>query len=482
MSLQSVSIRALQALGLAVLPLLTVPSLHAQPTVDIALYPSATPGAVEVRLRPNGSFDQLLSNMVFTISWPASSGVTLDDAQLVSLCSAIPIVPNGDGMQQAGGLRYQTYFMLGLQSLAAGCPLVNGQELTVMRIPLVGLTTCTSLNIAHDGYTGSHNKDYYVSLNGLDRTGAIYSTPVSQCACTKLRLDITTDNHPGELGLEIRDAASGTIVLSGNMPPSQTDRTVHIPTCLDQGCYRLKVTDAGGNGISGGGYVLHKGSQRIIDASGAFGSVSAIADNGTFCVPLGPAFLKPTSCDQMSIGLNDILRAKRLSTADGYGFEVFDPHGSFDTTVFRDGPNLKFTAGLWNRIPHDLELNIRVNARIGGVFGSFGKICTAQLGSSPGMALGVDEYDMPEGTRMSIYPNPLQEGSFHLLYGEEGNGSGHGLIEVFSGTGQRLAAEQVDFQGRLDHVMSLPANSAAGIYMVMFTTATDRQTSIVVQP
>ncbi|MEO8734244.1 MAG: hypothetical protein ABI373_07925, partial [Flavobacteriales bacterium] len=397
---------AIKALGLAVALFASLPAL-AQPLVDIGLFPSSTDGVLEVRLRANGNFNQLLSNMVFTISWPASSGVTLDDAHLISLCSAIPVVPNGDGMQQSAGVRYQTYFMLGFTSLGSTCPLVSGQELTVMRIPLIGLTSCTNLNIADDAYTGSHNKDLYISLNGLDRTGSIYSSPVSECVCTALSLDITTDAQPAQTGWEIRDVSSGLVAISGTMPGNRANRTVHIPACLAQGCYRLTVTDAGGNGITGGGYLLHQGANRIIDASGAFGSSSAIADDGSFCIPLGPTFLKPPFCDLTGIAVNDILSVKKLAPANGYGFEIFDPHGSFDTTVFRNGPNLKFTANLWNKVPHFLDLNVRVNARVGGVFGAFGKVCKAQFGGGAGMALGIDELSDQSDAGLSVFPNPL---------------------------------------------------------------------------
>lgn len=474
--------RAIKAMALALTLLFGIPAALAQPTVDIGLFPSSTNGVLEVRLRANGNFDQLLSNMVFTIAWPASSGVTLDDSQLTSLCSAIPVVPNGDGMQQSGGMRYQTYFMLGFESLGYACPLVSGQEMTVMRVPLHGLISCTDLTIAADAYTGSHNKDYYVSLNGLDRTGNIYSSPVSECGCTALNLDITTDDHPGQTGWEIHDLSTGLMAFSGAIAASKANRTIHIPVCLAQGCYRLTVTDAGGNGISGGGYILRQGTQRIIDASGEFGTSSAIADDGGFCLPLGPTYLKPPFCDLSAIAVNDMLRAKKLSPATSYGFEVFDPHGGFDTTVYRNGPNLKFTPAIWDRIPHDLALNVRVNAKVSGAFGAYGKICKAQLGSAPGMALGIEELSGSDDGGLSVFPNPISDGAFHLVYEDGSDTLVHAVIEVFSVLGQRISNERVAFQGRLDHEMHLPEGTAAGLYMLTLTSADRREMRIVVQP
>lgn len=435
---------------------------------------------LEVRLKASGNFDELLSNMVFTISWPTTSGVQLDNANLVSLCDRVPIVPNGDGLKQSGGRSYQTYFMLSLQQLASTCPMVSGQEFTVMRIPVTGLSSCVEFKLTNDSYTAANNKNYYLSLNGQDRTGSIYQPTAQLCACTNISLDIATDGQPGQTGWEFYDS-SGQVISSGSLSANQTNRTVHLSSCRNTGCYRVRITDSAGNGITGGGYTVKVGGNRVIDATGAFGATSALANNGTFCIPLGPTNLKAPSCDQTGMTVGSALHAVKVPGADRYTFWLFDPHGSFDTTIVRNGPNLKFTSNLWNRIPHNLSLNVRVNARVGGVFGAYGKACKTQLSGAPGMlAQAVEEIEADAIGELSVYPNPVQDGSFHVRFAGEGQRTA--TIDLYTSTGQLLLSKEVSFVDDLDYAMELPSGTAAGVYMLAFTTQEGRLMRMVVQP
>lgn len=466
----------------AVLGLAVSISAMAQPTVQIGLFPSAENGKLDVRLKANGNFDELLSNLLFTISWPTSSGITLDNSQLLALCSRIPIVPNGDGVQQSGGRSYQTYFMLSLQTLAGGCPLVSGQELTVMRVPVAGLSACTDLSIANDGYTAAQNKNYYISLNGQDRTGSIYKASAQLCACSTIALDIATDGQPTQTGWEFYNG-NGQLLASGHLAPGQTNRNVRLAACRNGGCYRVRLTDSAGNGISGGGYTIKVNGDRVIDATGQFGSASSLANNGTFCIAMGPTFLKPPFQDLTGIAVNAVLSAKKITGADSYTFWIFDPHGTFDTTIVRTGTNLKFTANLMNRIPQNLSLNVRVNARTGGVYGPFGKACTAMFGGAQMLALAVQEVDGPDAEALSVYPNPIADGAFHVRYEPTGSDKQvHAVIELFSSTGQQVLGEEVSFTGALDQVLQLPEGTASGVYMLTFTTSRERMVRRVVKP
>ncbi|MBK9421875.1 MAG: T9SS type A sorting domain-containing protein [Flavobacteriales bacterium] len=458
---------------------LSIPAL-AQPTVQIGIFPSAVSGQLDVRLKANGDFDQLLSNLLFTISWPTASGIGLDNAQLVNLCDRLPIVPNGDGVQQSGGRSYQTYFMLSLQSLAGGCPLLSGQELTVMRVPVTGLSACTDISIANDSFTANNNKNYYISLNGQDRTGTVYTPSASLCSCSILTLSITTDNQPAQTGWAIYSDL-GAVLYSGTLKPGQTSRTVALNSCEPNGCYRVRITDAGGNGIAGGGYTVKLGNDRIIDATGAFGSASGLKNNGTFCIPLGPVSLKPTSADLAGIAANTVLTANKITGANSYTFWIFDPHGSFDTTVVRNTPKLKLIPDLWNRIPHDLSLNVRVNARTGGAYGPFGKACTAMLGSAQLRAIAEVTSDGDEN--LTVYPNPLQDNTLHVHYTALQNEmKTDAVIELMSTTGQLVLREETSFTGTLDQAVQLPAGTASGIYVLIFTTEGQRSIRRVVQP
>jgi hypothetical protein len=71
--------------------------------------------------------------------------------------------------------------------MADECPgalFLGDQWVTLMRLKVNGLTSCTAFNIVNDGYTAANNRNFFVSLNGVDRTGSIEATPDSLGACT----------------------------------------------------------------------------------------------------------------------------------------------------------------------------------------------------------------------------------------------------------------------------------------------------------
>ena len=83
------------------------------------------------------------------------------------------------------------------------------------------------------------------------------------------------------VGWEIREQGTQSLVQDGTaFLPSSGDFDQDV--CLPDGCYYLAVTDDGGDGITGGGYLLRAlNGPRIIDNTGNFssGSTSAIANN-----------------------------------------------------------------------------------------------------------------------------------------------------------------------------------------------------------
>lgn len=164
-------------------PLLLVCAIgaSAQPNVDIGLYDNGS-GQLQVRLRPDGPFEGLVSSIVFTIRWSDASGATLG---LVSQQSPESLyLPTGKSgpMQTDGGYRYQIFAGVSLVTLMdAETAWAAGEEVVLCQIPVNG---SAYFEIVNDAWTGDvgHNGDYYVSLNGQNRTGVIYSisTDVSQ--------------------------------------------------------------------------------------------------------------------------------------------------------------------------------------------------------------------------------------------------------------------------------------------------------------
>jgi uncharacterized delta-60 repeat protein len=228
-------------------------------------------------------------------------------------------------------------------------------------------------------------------------------------ACTEdLDLLITTDAGVDEITWEIVQQGTTIVVATGGPLAANAQLTADI--CLSAGCYELRVMDAAGDGMSSGslgGYVLQdENGARIIDntANGFFGSLSTIANNGGFCVPMGTDRVIHSSCDKLDwVDGNYIVAAPDpavsaqfglTNSTSGYEFWFFDPNGSYSFRRFRnhassDGfaPNNATRAchakiNNWaaaNRIPAQVLMNVRVRGRVAGVNNEWGPACRFKI-------------------------------------------------------------------------------------------------------
>ncbi|MBK7946247.1 MAG: hypothetical protein IPJ85_13505 [Flavobacteriales bacterium] len=135
------------------------------------------------------------------------------------------------------------------------------------------------------------------------------TVPNATCGCagTACTTDIDfiyQSDNTGDLFWELYEEGTNILVQSngGSLLGSGSQGT-----CLPDGCFYLVVTDLGGAGIMGGGYILKINSaQRLIDnrydafGRGGFnsGSVSQIAGGEGFCLPVGTDRLITANCDR----------------------------------------------------------------------------------------------------------------------------------------------------------------------------------------
>ncbi|MEO8068619.1 MAG: immunoglobulin domain-containing protein, partial [Flavobacteriales bacterium] len=159
-----------------------------QTSVDIDLRANPAGDSLRVYVRPNGaSFNQIMSAMTFTIRWEAASNATLG-FRTQFCAAAFSIVESPDGEIDNGGFTYLSYNAFGASALAAECSppgwTANAWNL-IMRVYIdTPPTTCTNFNIVSDTYTGANNKNYFISLNGTDKTGAIDATVAQVGPCS----------------------------------------------------------------------------------------------------------------------------------------------------------------------------------------------------------------------------------------------------------------------------------------------------------
>jgi hypothetical protein len=152
----------------------TTATVHAQlPTVDITSIVLPT-NEVEVRIRPDATFNGVFSSIVFTLRWDVGESLSLGDVlQDIPQLQYCTITKSGTE-QVSGPSRYQIFVGFGSIPLTSLSTFWQAdQEVVLCRIPIVG--TAGPISLMEDNWTTSNNGDFYTSLNGEDRTGLIYS-------------------------------------------------------------------------------------------------------------------------------------------------------------------------------------------------------------------------------------------------------------------------------------------------------------------
>ena len=235
---------------------------------------------------------------------------------------------------------------------------------------------------------------------------------IVNCACvgqqctTDLIVEFQTDANGFQNTWELRTTGTNILVQSGGgWYPGGAVITDN--TCLPDGCYYLRVFDAGGDGMANGGYILRTTSgQRIIDNRNNFnsGGLSAVINNGGFCLPLGGDKLIYTSCDKLDWMNNQFLVAAENAavsaqwqvgdqTDDGYQFWIFDPNGTYGYAKFRNhatsdgfGPasatracHMQINNWSPDQIPANVLMNAKVRSRVNGTNSAWGPVCRFKI-------------------------------------------------------------------------------------------------------
>ncbi|MEZ4760365.1 MAG: T9SS type A sorting domain-containing protein [Flavobacteriales bacterium] len=238
--------------------------------------------------------------------------------------------------------------------------------------------------------------------------GAVACVPDG--GCEDVFLELTTDGSASETSWEVIPDGGGPALCSGS-GYADNDQVTET-CCLPNGCYRLRVLDSFGDGMSnpGGGYVLRDvNGKRIIDntdGGAGFTSVSALANDQVFCLPLGTDQVIGAHCDRMDFLPTDFLIASPnpavsaqfgVNNANsGYQFWLFDPNGTYSRRVFFSHANpmvgsppgaqaaahLRFGNLITNPVPLDLMLNVRIRGRVNGTYNAFGPTCRVMVVSS----------------------------------------------------------------------------------------------------
>lgn len=226
-----------------------------EPLVDIAASANVM-NQVEIRLRPDGPFDELVSSIVFSLRW-----IDADGANLGTIVQTLPqgqYCPVGKSGPEhvSGSFRYQVFSGLSfitLQDLETAW--AAGEEVLLCAVNVINGSS--SFTIADDAYATSVNGSYYISLNGADRTGGIFSisTDVGTAGTVGPRLAIEPNPTAGTawlilenpegtmLEFEVVDAVGRVVLRDRETIAAPVHRTAIDLTGQAKGAYLLRASD-----------------------------------------------------------------------------------------------------------------------------------------------------------------------------------------------------------------------------------------------
>lgn len=143
-------------------------------TVDICMQQDVGAGVLRISLRANDQgFEQVVSGLVFTIRWPASSSATLSVAPSPWCPPGSAFNPGPSAQVAPGnGYKYKTWTATGTAWLSelvdnGGCGqgLLADTWTEVLAIPVINGGN-TFFEMLNDDFTLADNRNYFISLNG----------------------------------------------------------------------------------------------------------------------------------------------------------------------------------------------------------------------------------------------------------------------------------------------------------------------------
>ncbi|HRD54670.1 MAG TPA: T9SS type A sorting domain-containing protein, partial [Flavobacteriales bacterium] len=221
------------------------------------------------------------------------------------------------------------------------------------------------------------------------------------CDFNELQITVVND-AVSNVTYEIREQGTNTLSANGTVNPPAGSYTLDI--CLPDGCYYLVVTDDGGDGIVGGGYVLRLATgERIIDNTGNMTvGASQIDGNEGFCLPIGTDRFKFSSCDKLDWRFGQVVAAETnplvsaqygVNNANsgyqiwwynpngGYSFKRFQSHNTTNSLPANPARAAHFVINGWigNQLQQSVLYNMKVRSRVNGTYSAWGPACNFTL-------------------------------------------------------------------------------------------------------
>ncbi len=195
--------------ALSVLAFLTFLTSFGQSEPIVNIESIKNDNRLEIRLSPDGEFDQVLSSLVFTLKWDNTIGELGD---LDSSYSSYAIFKSGSPIVDDNHT-YQVYVGFDMSPMSE-----SGTSLDPI-CPLGSFIIDSNgyYEIVNDDITNSINGDYYISLNGEDMTGEI----INEIQTGELEISQISDAlYPNPFGdffsVKSREVPKGIQIISNS--------------------------------------------------------------------------------------------------------------------------------------------------------------------------------------------------------------------------------------------------------------------------
>jgi len=152
--------------------------LAAQPIINVTLADNGN-NQLEVRLRSSGPFNGVVSGVVFTLRWQETFGPALSVYEPVWPQSEYLPISSTDIVNGGNGYLYRTYNAVAFSPMSEfERAWEGGMEYPVCVMDI--LTPGVEVFLGNDDFTAANNRDYFISLNGVERTGIVFPSPIPQ--------------------------------------------------------------------------------------------------------------------------------------------------------------------------------------------------------------------------------------------------------------------------------------------------------------
>jgi len=285
---------------------------------------------------------------------------------------------------------------------------VNGQTYTAsgQYTSVVGCATeILNLTVSVPG-TACDDGDENTINDQLNAACQCVGQPVGPgCNFNEVELAVVNDGV-SIVSYEVREQGTNALVANGtvNQPVGASVEDI----CLPDGCYYLIVSDDGGDGITGGGYVLRLlAGGRLIDNAGNMTVSPSQIDGGEgFCLPIGIDRLIGTSCDKLDwrtapcqaeyvvansnaavssqFGVNNANSGYQLwwyNPNGGYSFKRFQSHSTANGLAASATRACHFRVNAWtgNQLQEGVLYNVKVRGRVAGDYLPWGGACRFRI-------------------------------------------------------------------------------------------------------